>query len=133
MTTGARKLSKKEALKRHLQDPSLFPTMMQDSDDDTFGDTGLMGPCACILFDAKSGSSVEVGRSQNPPSSLGTAAEHPQSKRHEALKCCEFSLLLTGHSSPSVQKPYRKQTKIRNVRGSEEMTASLIFNLALYY
>lgn len=125
-----RKPSKKEALKRQLQVPSLFSTM-QDSYRDTFGGTGLMGPRGCILFDAKSSSSVEVGKSQNPPSSLGTAAEHPQSKRYEALKCCKFSLLLTGHSLPSVQKPYRKQKK--NIRGSEETTAFLIFYVAFYH
>lgn len=108
VTTHASKLSKKEALKETSSSPFFVP---EDSDRDTFGGTGLMGTSGCILFDAKSSSSVEVGRSQNPPSSLGTAAQHPQSKRHEALKCCKFSLLLTGHSLPSVQKLYRKQTK----------------------
>lgn len=85
--------------------------MTQDSVRDTFGGIGLMGPSACILFDGKSSSSAEVERSQSHPSSLRKAAEHPQKKRHEALKCCKFSLLLTGHSLPSVQKPYRKQKK----------------------
>lgn len=89
-----------------------------------------MGPCGCILFDAKSSSSVEMGRSQNPPRSLGRAAEHPQSENHGALKSCKFSLLLTEHSLPSVQKPYRKQQK--NVRGSQEVDCISYFQSCLF-
>lgn len=44
VTTRARKPSEKEALKRHLQVPSLFPTMMQDSDRDTFGGAMWLHP-----------------------------------------------------------------------------------------